>query len=74
MHGSSEVYFLRTTTMPEICLKNKPLTFRDVQVLRLSGAGSIFELGTWSGENVTEYSLSVVEGVLSSTQLDGAIY
>jgi cyanophycinase len=74
LHGIGAVYFLSTTTLPEVCQKNAPLTFRGVQVARLSGAGATFDLTTWSGENVTEYSLSAVEGRLSSTQADEAIY
>ncbi len=74
LHGIGAVYFLRTTTMPEVCQKNAPLTFREVQVARLSGADATFDLNSWGGADVTEYSLSAVEGVLSSTQVDGAIY
>ena len=36
LYGVGAVYFLRTTNFPEVCLKNTPLTFRDVQVYRLS--------------------------------------
>jgi len=74
LHGVGAVYFLRTTNFPQVCLKNTPLTFRDVQVYRLSGAGSTFDLGTWTGSSGMAYSLSAVEGMLVSTQPDGAIY
>lgn len=74
LHGAGAVYFLRTTTFPEVCQKNTPLTFRDVAVYRISGAGSTFDLVSWSGSNGTAYSLSAVEGVLVSTQPGGGIY
>ena len=74
LHGTGAVYFLRTTTTPEVCQKNTPLTFRDVEVFRLSGACSTFSLVTWTGTSGMEYSLSAVEGVLISTQAGGAVY
>jgi cyanophycinase len=74
LHGFGAVYFLRTTTFPEVCQKNTPLTFRDVDVIRLSGAGSTFNLRTWRGNSGTAYSLSAVEGELISTQPGGGIY
>jgi cyanophycinase len=74
LHGVGAVYFLRTTTHPEVCEKNTPLTFRDVEVHRLSGAGATFDLNLWSGTTDAKYSLSAVEGVLFSTQPDGVIY
>jgi cyanophycinase len=74
LHGAGAVYFLRTTTAPEVCQKNTPLTFRDVEVFRLSGAGSTFDLATWTGTSGLAYSLSAVEGALISTQKGGEIY
>jgi cyanophycinase len=74
LHGVGAVYFLRTTTTPEVCEKNTPLTFRELEVQRLSGAGATFDLQAWSGASVTVYSLSAVQGTLFSTQPDGAIY
>jgi hypothetical protein len=74
LHGAGAVYFLRTTTTPEVCQKNDPLTFRDVDVFRLSVAGSTFNLATWTGASGMAYSLSAVEGVLISTQVGGEIY
>lgn len=74
LHGDGAVYFLHTTTFPEHCQKNDPLTFRDVEVFRLSGVGSTFDLAAWTGASGTAYSLSAVEGVLISTQARGEIY
>ena len=74
LHGFGAVYFLRTTTFPEHCQKNDPLSLRDVEVFRLSGAGSTFDLTSWTGANGTAYSLSAVDGALISTQANGEIY
>lgn len=74
LYGVGAVYFLHSTTFPEVCQKNTPLTFRDVEVYRISGAGSTFNLASWTGSSGTAYSLSAVEGVLISTQPDGSIY
>jgi len=42
-------------------------------VYRLSGEAT-FDLSTWNGKGGTAYSISAIEGVLSSTQPGGAIY
>jgi cyanophycinase len=72
--GQGAVYFLETTTAPEVCQKTTPLTFRDVSVYRISGAEAHFDLASWRGHRGTAYSLSAVEGVLGSTQSGGGIY
>lgn len=74
LHGTGSVYFLSSTIQPEVCIPSKPLTFRNVSVYRLTGAGSIFNLSTWRGSSGTEYQLSVVDGELFSTQEGGSIY
>jgi cyanophycinase len=71
--GLSTAYFLRTNGAPEVCVKGMPLTFTNVSVYRVS-AGDRFDLGTWTGQGGTAYSLSAIEGVLSSTRPNGAIY
>ena len=60
-------YFLRPTHAPELCEKDKPLTFRDVAVYRV-GAGGRFDLKSWSGTGGTGYSLSVERGRIASSQ------
>ena len=72
--GLGAVYFLETPGAPEVCQKNTPLTFQNVSVYRISGAGAQFDLASWTGQGGTAYNLSVVGGVLSSTQPDGGIY
>lgn len=71
--GVGSVYFLQGG-MPQVCQKRLPLTYRDVQVQRLSGAGQ-FDLVQWQGDgSTTDYSLDAEAGVLSSTQPGGGIY
>lgn len=74
LFGQGPVYFLKTTQMPEVCKQAKPLTFRSVDVYRLSSPLTTFNLYTWQGAGGAAYSLSVVDGVVESTQSGGGIY
>jgi cyanophycinase len=74
LFGQGSVYFLETPGPPEVCEKNIPLTFLNVAVYRISGAGAEFDLARWRGHGGTAYSLSAVDGVLESTQPGGSIY
>jgi len=74
LFGQGAIYFLETTGAPEVCQKTTPLTFENVSVYRISGTEAVFNLGSWVGQGGTAYSLSAVEGVLSSTQFGGGIY
>jgi cyanophycinase-like exopeptidase len=69
------VYFLRPTIAPTVCEPRQPLTFRNVLVERLSGAGS-FHVKNWTGVGgaTTRYDLSAEAGVLISSQPGGGIY
>jgi hypothetical protein len=60
---------------PEVIAPKTPLTFRNVDVRRLSGAGT-FDLQNWASYDggVTTYSISAIKGILYSTQPNGAIY
>jgi len=71
--GIGTAYFLRAPGKPEVCENRTALTFRDVSVYRINGSAT-FNLSKWSGMGGTSYSLSAENGVLTSTQLDGAIY
>jgi cyanophycinase len=66
-------YFLRPSRAPEVCGKGTPLTFREIGVYRVP-AGGHFDLKTWKGQGGTEYSLSVLNGKVESTQAGAAIY
>jgi cyanophycinase-like exopeptidase len=57
------VYFLRTPGLPQVCQKNVPLTYASISVDRVGADTSSLQ-----------YTISVSNGVLSSTQQGGAIY
>ena len=71
--GVGSAYFLRPTIAPTVCAPKQPLTFRNVMVERLSGAGS-FDLPMWRGNGTTLYDLSAENGVLYSSQPGGSVY
>ncbi len=72
--GMGSVYFLQTVGLPQVCAPKTPLTYRNLGVQRLSGPGS-FDLNTWAGYgSTTNYAISAVQGVLSSTQSGGSVY
>ncbi len=66
-------YFLRPSISPEVCEAGKPLTFRNISVVRVP-AGGHFDLKSWTGGGSTSYSLSVVQGKIESTQASGGTY
>lgn len=70
-HPTPFVYFLRTPGPPEVCVAGKPLTFRNVDVYRI-GPGGRFDLRRWQGSGGIAYTLSAVDGVLTSSR--GEIY
>jgi cyanophycinase len=73
--GTGSAYFLNTVGLPEVCKPKMPLTYRNIGVQRLSGGGS-FSLSNWAGYGsvTTNYHISAVKGVLSSTQPGGSVY
>jgi cyanophycinase-like exopeptidase len=71
-HETPYAYFLRGGT-PQVVAPQTPLTFTGVQVLRAE-PGSTFDLAAWAGTGLTAYTLSVDNGVLSSTQAGDSIY
>ena len=73
IYGDGAAYFTRTNGKPQKCVKNLPLTYKNVSVYRLSGDAT-FDLPAWKGSGGAGYSISVLEGVLSSTQDGGGIY
>jgi hypothetical protein len=66
-------YFLRPTLAPDVCKFGQPLTFRKIGVYKVP-AGGHFDLGSWTGEGGTAYSLTVEKGSIDSTQPNHAIY
>ena len=71
--GVGAAWFLRPSIAPTVCQPKTPLTFRNVLVERLDGAGS-FRLDHWSGNGTTAYDLSAESGVLLSSQDGGSPY
>jgi cyanophycinase len=72
--GLGDVYFLQTVGLPQVCSPKTPLTYENVGVQRLSGAGS-FDLANWAGYgSTTNYAISAIQGVLQSKQPGGAVY
>ena len=70
-HETPYVYFMRTPGPPEVCRPRTPLTFRNVEVYRV-GPGDSFDLGLWRGAGGIAYTLSVENGVLTSSR--GEVY
>ena len=66
-------YFLRPTRPPELCKKDEPLTFRNIEVIRVQSGGT-FDLDKWTSDAGTSYTLSVVAGKIESTQPNHSIY
>jgi len=66
-------YLLRPTRAPEVCQKKVPLSFPGVSVYR-APSGAHFDLPSWTGSGGVSYSLSVEQGVIHSSQPDGAVY
>jgi cyanophycinase len=66
-------YFLRPTNAPELCKKDEPLTFRNIEVTRVQSGGD-FDLDKWTSETGTSYTLSVVAGKIESTQPNHSTY
>lgn len=73
--GLGSAYFLQTVGVPQVCAPKTPLTYRNLGVQRMSGSGT-FDLRNWASydSGTVNYSISAINGVLSSTQPGGAIY
>jgi cyanophycinase len=62
--GKNSVYFMALDHRPEVCADGKPLTLRQVKVLKLS-AGDKFDLKTWTATGGTAFEVSVVDGKMT---------
>jgi cyanophycinase len=70
--GRGSVYFLRAPAGgPQVCQPGSALTYLNIGVYRIDKTGS-FALGSWSGSAGLGYSISAVQGALTSTS--GSIY
>lgn len=75
---AAHVYFVKAPGAPQVCANKKPLTYLDVDVLRL-GDGETFDLRGWvrlAGfvNDFLAYRVSATAGVMSSTQASGSLY
>jgi cyanophycinase len=68
-------YLMHPTRSPELCEKEKPLTFREIEVIRVQSGGT-FDMAKdkWTSETGTSYKLSVIAGKIESTQPNHSIY
>ena len=73
LYGAGAAYFTTTPGKPQVCAQNKPLTYKNVSVYKLTAGGS-FDLSKWSGKGGAAYSVSAIGGVMSSTQPGGSLY
>ncbi|MGE5641816.1 MAG: peptidase, partial [Byssovorax cruenta] len=71
--GSGAAYFLNTPGLPQVCQPKTPLTYKNIDVYRVSGSAT-FNFSTWTGTGGTSYQLDVDNGVVTSTQAGGSIY
>jgi len=66
-HETPYAYFMRTTGKPELCVADKPLTYRNIEVYRI-GPGGTFDIGKWQGEGGISYTLGAEDGKLISSR------
>ena len=71
--GTDYAYFFHTPGLPQTCRSGTPLTYRNVDVYRITGSNT-FNLNSWTGSGGISYRVSAVNGVLSSTRSGGSIY
>jgi cyanophycinase len=71
--GIGAAYFLSTPGHPETCQPKTNLTYRNMNVYRVSGPAT-FNFGSWTGTGGTAYTISAEDGVLTSTQPGGGVY
>lgn len=74
--GTGNVYFLKATGAPEVCEAGKRLTYRNIGVYRHNKNSAPFNVGDneWSTAGGFDYSVSAINGVLTSTQSGGSAY
>lgn len=72
--GKGAAYFLHAPGPPQECRPNTPLTYREIAVYRVRAGGGGFNLASWTGTGGTPYTLSVKQGVLTSSLAGAQIY
>ncbi len=66
-------YFIQGTTPPTVCEPGVPLTTTALSTYH-APRGAHFDLTAWSGEGGESYTLSVENGVVSSSRPDKSLY
>ncbi|MDO8333713.1 MAG: cyanophycinase [Nitrosomonas sp.] len=66
--GNSHVYFLQAPGAPEVCESKRSLTYKDIDVYRISAQAGTYHLLSWQGDSGKQYSVSAIEGKLFSDQ------
>ena len=69
--GAGAYYLSVTEQATRVCEENTPLTYTPVSVVHVTNGGN-FTLGTWTSTSSPTYTLSVSNGVVSSST--GSIY
>jgi cyanophycinase len=71
----ANAYFLQTPHAADVCVKGVPLTYRSINVTRVSSGGS-FNLNTWVGDtgHTHTYTISATNGVLAPDDPSESIY
>jgi hypothetical protein len=67
--GATAAYYMRAATMPSVCRKGAPLSMAGIEVYRVK-AGGHFNLKTWTGDGGLAYTLTVTNGVVTSSKGD----
>lgn len=71
--GNGKAAYFYSAHRPEVCEKRKPLTYRNIDVIRIAPGGR-FDLSHWSTTSGDHYKLNVVDGKVKSTLPNGALY
>jgi cyanophycinase len=67
--GKGAAYFLTLDHQPEQCAYGKPLTVRDVRVIRVQARpNASFDLKSWQGVGGEEFEVNVVSGKMARTE------
>jgi cyanophycinase len=64
--GKGAAYFMTLDHGPEQCVYGKPLTVRNVKVVKVqSGRSAYFDLKSWATSNGTSFEVSVINGKMA---------
>lgn len=64
--GKGAAYFLTLDHQPEECKFGKPLTVRDVKVVKVqAGPGANFDLKSWSAAGAPQFEVNVIAGKIT---------